>query len=326
MSGKPLNRPVNSIAPTPSNAGYWESSSDGGVFNFGDAQFLGSMGAQPLNQPIVGMAPMPAVQGYWLVAADGGVFNFGGAGFHGSMGGTHLNKPIVGMAATPTGQGYWLVAADGGIFNFGDAGFYGSMGGNPLNQPVVGISATPSGQGYWLVAADGGVFAFGDAQFLGSMAGQRLNQPMVGMSGAGSGSSASGQPRGRKIVVSLSLQHLWAYNLDGTLFLQTDVATGRPELPTPTGDYHIFKKQAPFQFISPWPTWSPFWYPSAWVSYAMEFIDGGYYLHDAPWRTWYGPGAEFGSTGTHGCVNVPLTPMGALYSWAQIGDEVVVQN
>jgi len=131
-------------------------------------------------------------------------------------------------------------------------------------------------------------------------------------------------PHPRKIIVILSRQHLWAYNSDGSLFLDTDVTTGRPELPTPAGDYHIFAKYSPYQFISPWPYGSPFWYPSAWVKYAMEFIGGGYFLHDAPWRRWYGPGSQFGA-GTHGCINIPLSPMTQLWGWAQIGDEVVVQ-
>jgi hypothetical protein len=44
------------MAPTPSGLGYWEVASDGGIFTFGDAQFLGSMGGQHLNAPVVGMA------------------------------------------------------------------------------------------------------------------------------------------------------------------------------------------------------------------------------------------------------------------------------
>ena len=107
--------------------------SDGGIFDFGDAGFFGSMGGKPLNEPIVGIAPTPDGGGYWLVASDGGIFAFGDAGFYGSMGGKPLNKPIVGMAATPDGGGYWLVASDGGVFTFGDATFSGSMGGTPLD-------------------------------------------------------------------------------------------------------------------------------------------------------------------------------------------------
>ena len=153
-------------------AGYWEVASDGGIFDFGAAQFYGSMGGQHLNARIVGMAATPDRKGYWEVASDGGVFSFGDAHFYGSTGSLELNQPIVGMAPTPDGKGYWLVAADGGIFTFGDAPYLGSTGGVHLNQPVVGIAATTDGQGYWLVASDGGIFAFGDAHFDGSMGGQ----------------------------------------------------------------------------------------------------------------------------------------------------------
>ena len=168
MGGAHLNQPIVGIARTPSGRGYWFVASDGGLFNFGDAAFLGSMGGAHLNQPIVAMAAMPSGQGYWLVASDGGLFNFGDASFVGSMGGAHLNQPIVGMARTPSGRGYWFVASDGGLFNFGDAGFSGSMGGARLNSPIVAIAATASGLGYDLIAADGGVFAFGDGPFEGS--------------------------------------------------------------------------------------------------------------------------------------------------------------
>jgi hypothetical protein len=161
--------------------GYQEVAVDGGAFNFGSYQFLGSLGALKLNRPIVGAASTRLSPGYWSVASDGGVFAFGANSFYGSLGGTKLNAPVVGIAPTPDGRGYWLVASDGGIFAFGDAQFLGSMGGKPLNKPIVGIQATPDGGGYWLVASDGGIFAFGDAQFLGSMGGKPLNKPIVGL-------------------------------------------------------------------------------------------------------------------------------------------------
>ncbi|MCZ7526384.1 MAG: hypothetical protein M5U14_08445 [Acidimicrobiia bacterium] len=67
-----LNQPINGMAPTPTNRGYWLVASDGGIFAFGDAGFFGSTGAIVLNQPINGMAPTPSGLGYWLVASDGG--------------------------------------------------------------------------------------------------------------------------------------------------------------------------------------------------------------------------------------------------------------
>ncbi len=72
--------------------------SDGGIFNYGNAGYLGSTGNIVLNKPIVGMAPTFDGKGYWMVASDGGIFNYGDAGFYGSAGNLLLNKPIVGMA------------------------------------------------------------------------------------------------------------------------------------------------------------------------------------------------------------------------------------
>ena len=148
--------------------GYYSVASDGGIFNYGSANFHGSRGGQAINAPMVGMAATPGNGGYWEVGSDGGIFSYGNAVFHGSTGSLKLNAPIVGMAATPDGGGYWLVATDGGIFNYGDAGFYGSTGSIHLNKPIVGMASTPDGHGYWLVASDGGIFAYGDAGFYGS--------------------------------------------------------------------------------------------------------------------------------------------------------------
>ena len=94
-----LNQPIVGMASTTDGLGYWLVASDGGIFNFGDAGFYGSMGGHPLNQPIVGMASTPDGGGYWLAASDGGIFNFGGAEFSGSVGGKPLNAPITGIAA-----------------------------------------------------------------------------------------------------------------------------------------------------------------------------------------------------------------------------------
>jgi lipoprotein-anchoring transpeptidase ErfK/SrfK len=129
---------------------------------------------------------------------------------------------------------------------------------------------------------------------------------------------------GKLIVVSLSRQVLTAYQ-DGNAVLSTYITTGRPALPTPPGIYHIFRRYSPYLMVSPWPYGSPFWYPNSWTNWAMEFAGGGYFIHDAPWRTWYGPGSNT-YAGTHGCVNVPYNQMAFLWNWTPIGTTVVVQN
>ena len=128
---------------------------------------------------------------------------------------------------------------------------------------------------------------------------------------------------GKVIVVSLSRQALTAYQ-DGNAVLTSLVTTGRPALPTPPGVYHIFARYAPYKMISPWAYGSPYWYPPSWTNFAMEFAGGGYFIHDAPWRTWYGPGSNI-YAGTHGCVNVPYGNMAFLWNWSPIGTTVIVQ-
>ena len=44
------------MAAGPGGNGYWLVASDGGIFSYGSAPFLGSFGGTPLNAPIVGMA------------------------------------------------------------------------------------------------------------------------------------------------------------------------------------------------------------------------------------------------------------------------------
>ena len=177
-----------SLAADPATPGaWWMCGTDGGVFTFGGAPFLGSAGGTRLAAPVVAMAPTPGGDGYWLLGSDGGIFTYGSAPFLGSMGGRPLAAPVVALAATPSGRGYWMAGADGGIFTFGDAGFFGSAGGEHLAAPIVALARTPTGAGYWLAASDGGVFTYGDAVFAGSPGGGALSAPICSLVATPSG-------------------------------------------------------------------------------------------------------------------------------------------
>lgn len=134
----------------------------------------------------------------------------------------------------------------------------------------------------------------------------------------------------KRIVVSLSQQKLWAYD-GNSVYLTSLVTTGNPKLPTPQGTFTILAKFHPFTFHSPWPKSSPFYYAPSLTQYAMLFQAGGYFIHDAPWRSVFGPGSnqQIGTpgqnyTGTHGCVNVPSDVAYKLYQWAPVGTIVQV--
>ncbi|HKN90786.1 MAG TPA: hypothetical protein VJ622_10930, partial [Acidimicrobiia bacterium] len=190
LSAAPV--PVPALADAPAGAGfsgpgYWLVASDGGIFSFGGARFLGSTGAIHLNQPIVGMAATPTGQGYWLVASDGGIFAFGDARFFGSTGAIRLARPITGMATTPGGAGYWLTASDGGVFAFGDAAYKGAAPERAArgDRQIVAMVPSATGGGYWQAGASGELLAFGDAPYFGGA--ESPSRPIVGMAAVAGG-------------------------------------------------------------------------------------------------------------------------------------------
>ena len=132
------------------------------------------------------------------------------------------------------------------------------------------------------------------------------------------------------VVVSTEGQVLREFD-HGVLVHENYVTTGRPELPTVHGIFHVYLKQTPFTFISPWPLGSAYYYPPSPVRYWMPFT-GGYGLHDSPWRSVYGPGTNLPHystdpgepVGSHGCVNIPLADMVWLWNWAPVGTPVLV--
>lgn len=155
---------------------------------------------------------------------------------------------------------------------------------------------------------------------------------VVAVNNGGNGGGISPSAQGKEIVVSLSRQWMYVFQ-DGAQVYNAPITTGRPQLPTPPGVYHVLAKFHPTTFISPWPYGSPYWYPPSHIEYALEWDAGGYFLHDSWWRSVYGPGTNvwhydpaYGNqTGTHGCVTMPLSAARWLYNWAPIGTTVKIQ-
>jgi len=133
------------------------------------------------------------------------------------------------------------------------------------------------------------------------------------------------------IVVSTEQQEVTLYQ-NGRSIFSTVATTGGPELPTDHGVFHIYEKISPFVFHSPFPPSSPYYYYPSPVTYWMPF-DGGQGLHDAPWRSNFGPGSNLEPTdlgggrsilGTHGCVNLPFDAAQYVWNWAPLGTTVAV--
>jgi hypothetical protein len=135
----------------------------------------------------------------------------------------------------------------------------------------------------------------------------------------------------KRILISLRKEALWAYDGDRLLY-HTLVSNGGPDTPTLPGIFHVEGKYTGFVFHSPWPKGSQYWYPPSPTSYALLYnANGGYFIHDAPWRSNFGPGSNSVAgtpggnyTGTHGCTNVPLAIMGQIFDWADVGTLIKV--
>jgi lipoprotein-anchoring transpeptidase ErfK/SrfK len=133
----------------------------------------------------------------------------------------------------------------------------------------------------------------------------------------------------KALTISLKEQVIRAY-ANGKQVFWSYVTTGRPGLETDPGNFKVYWKVAPWTMHSPWPKGSPYWYPDSKVQMVMWF-NGGAGIHDAYWRSRYGPGTNFPhydptgeDNGTHGCVNVPYKNMLWLWNWTPTGTPVIV--
>ncbi|GCE18931.1 L,D-transpeptidase [Dictyobacter kobayashii] len=153
----------------------------------------------------------------------------------------------------------------------------------------------------------------------------------IGSNGGSNSGGGTNVGAGKVVIVNRTTQ--WAYFYEnGRQVRNSPITTGQPGLETPLGVYHVFVKLSPTTFYSPWPYGSPYWYAPTHINYALEFKEGGFFLHDAWWRSVYGPGTNVyhhdpvdgWMTGTHGCVTMPFSVAQWLYNWAPMGTTVKI--
>jgi lipoprotein-anchoring transpeptidase ErfK/SrfK len=135
------------------------------------------------------------------------------------------------------------------------------------------------------------------------------------------------------IVVSLNEQELRAYD-NGKLVNAFPVTTGQPDLPTPPGTWWVEGKKHPNLYKSIAPQGSPDWFPPTPITYSMQYHSNGYFLHDAWWRTEFGPGTNFphqdpngdpfAGQGSHGCVNMATSDAARLYGFVSVYIRIVI--
>ncbi len=139
---------------------------------------------------------------------------------------------------------------------------------------------------------------------------------------------------GQTVVISLIEQTLRFYQ-DGQLVKAYQITSGQFDKPSPPGFWHIFDRESPTVFKSSEPKGSAFWYPDTNINFAMEYHDGGYFLHDSWWRVNYGVGTNyphydtggdesFAGTGSHGCINMQEDQIAWLYAHTGYGMPVII--
>ena len=123
------------------------------------------------------------------------------------------------------------------------------------------------------------------------------------------------------VEVSKEKQHEWVY-VDGKLFLQSDIVTGKPNKTnnTPTGTFVIWDKKSPSVLKGTNDDGTPYTSP---VTYWMPIDYTGVGLHDSPWQPKYG-GDWYMQHGSHGCINNPPEIIAKFYSVLQIGTPVII--
>jgi hypothetical protein len=123
----------------------------------------------------------------------------------------------------------------------------------------------------------------------------------------------------KRIVIDRSEQMLRAYDGD-TLFMEATTSTGVDMTPTPRGTFTIFKKTPSRYMQGPLPGINTKEYDLPGVPWNLYFTHEGAVIHGAYWHD------KFGQQWSSGCVNLPPLTAERLYTWAELGTTVIVQD
>lgn len=126
----------------------------------------------------------------------------------------------------------------------------------------------------------------------------------------------------RYVDIDLSEQHAYFYDESGSLIWESDVVTGGPGAgrATPTGVWDLNSNNGRTTLVGRKADGSVDYETP--VSYWMPFVRQSIGLHDANWRGSFG-GSIYTYSGSHGCVNLPVSKAKELHSLIEVGDVVI---
>ena len=131
---------------------------------------------------------------------------------------------------------------------------------------------------------------------------------------------AAGSGGGKRIVVDLSEQHLYAYQ-GGALIYSFVASTGMAGAGTRTGTFRVLD-QIPNAYASTWSLQMPYWLGIYWAGatengiHALPILSNGQQL-------WAG---YLGTPVSYGCIVLGTYEARLLYEWAEVGTPVVIQR
>jgi len=148
--------------------------------------------------------------------------------------------------------------------------------------------------------------------------GQVLSIPRSGSLAPASASTPAGSGGGKRILIDLSEQHLYAYQ--GETLVYSFVASTGMGSGTRTGTFRVLDK-IPNAYASTWNLQMPHWLGIYWAGslengiHALPILSNGQRL----WAGYLGTPVSFG------CVILGVEEARMLYGWAAVGTPVVIQ-